>query len=94
MAFSRRHFIQASSALALPALAGGAASQERSFNPQPGAWRTFEFTTRVEVANPKGVTRVWLPIPSVDSTYQQSLDSTWQGNARSMAQAAAAPYGA
>jgi hypothetical protein len=30
---SRRHFIQASSALALPALAGTALAQERTFNP-------------------------------------------------------------
>jgi transglutaminase-like putative cysteine protease len=91
---SRRHFIQASSALALPALAGTAFAQERSFNPQPGAWRTFEFTTRVDIANPKGATRVWLPIPSIDSSYQQSLESTWSGNARSMQQTADAQYGA
>ncbi len=91
---SRRHFIQASSALALPALGGAALAQERSFNPQPGAWRTFEFTTRVDVANPKGATRVWLPIPSIDSSYQQSLESTWSGNARSMQQTADAQYGA
>lgn len=91
---SRRHFIQASSALALPVLGGAARAQERSFNPQPGAWRTFEFTTRVDVANPKGATRVWLPIPSIDSSYQQSLESTWTGNARSMQQMADAQYGA
>jgi transglutaminase-like putative cysteine protease len=91
---SRRHFIQASSALALPVLGGTALAQERTFNPQPGAWRTFEFTTRVDIANPKGATRVWLPIPSVDSSYQQSLESTWTGNARSMQQTADAQYGA
>lgn len=91
---SRRHFIPASSALALPVLGGTALAQERSFNPQPGAWRTFEFTTRVDVANPKGATRVWLPIPSIDSSYQQSLESTWSGNARSMQQTADAQYGA
>jgi transglutaminase-like putative cysteine protease len=91
---SRRHFIQASSALALPALAGTALAQDRSFNPQPGAWRTFEFTTRVDIATPKGATRVWLPIPSIDSSYQQSLESTWTGNARSMQQTADAQYGA
>ena len=91
---SRRHLLQASSALALPALAGTALAQERTFNPQPGAWRTFEFTTRVDIANPKGATRVWLPIPSIDSSYQQSLESTWTGNARSMQQTADAQYGA
>ncbi len=88
---NRRHFIQTTGALALP---GAALAQERTFNPQPGVWRTFEFTTRVEIANPKGATRVWLPIPSIDSSYQQSLESTWTGNARSMQQTADAQYGA
>jgi hypothetical protein len=37
---------------------------------------------------------VWLPIPSIDSSYQQSLESTWTGNARSMQQTADARYGA
>lgn len=91
---NRRHFIQTSSALALSGAAGSALAQERQFSPRPGDWRTFEFTTRVDIANPKGVTRVWLPIPSVDTGYQQSLESSWQGNARSMQQMADAQYGA
>ena len=35
---------------------------------QPAArsWRTYEITTRVEVLKPAGVTRVWLPVPSVE----------------------------
>ena len=38
-----------------------ALAQQKEFNPRPGAWRTFELTTRAEVLNPGGVTRVWLP---------------------------------
>ena len=47
----------------------------------PG-WRTFEVTTRVEVAAPKGVTKVWLPLPLMgDTDYQRRLgDETWTGN--------------
>ena len=56
-------------------------AQERRFEPQPGAWRTFELTTTVNVLNPKGATRVWLPVPSIDSEYQRSLESSWVGNA-------------
>ncbi|MEY3409953.1 MAG: hypothetical protein RIS02_1680, partial [Pseudomonadota bacterium] len=32
----------------------------RTFNPQPGDWRTFEVTTRVDIAKANGITRVWL----------------------------------
>ena len=93
-AFTRRHFLAASSAATLPTLPLAAFAQERSFSPQPGQWRTFEFTTRVEVQNPKGVTRVWLPIPSVNTGYQQSLESNWSGNASRARMTADEKYGA
>jgi transglutaminase-like putative cysteine protease len=93
--FTRRRFLKSSTAAsALGSVPFAATAQARSFNPQPGTWRTFEFTTTVEILNPKGVTRVWLPIPSVDTEYQQSLESTWQGNARSMQQMSDEKYGA
>jgi transglutaminase-like putative cysteine protease len=91
----RRHFLKtglgatAAALLPLPSFA-----QSRTFEPKPGTWRTFEFTTRVEVLNPKGLTQVWLPIPSIDTEYQQSLESTWSGNARAMRQTADEHYGA
>lgn len=71
-----------------------AAAQERRFAPQPGRWRGFELTTRIELANPKGATTLWLPIPSVDSDWQRSLESTWTGNAASARITADADYGA
>ena len=37
----RRQFLATSAALALPAVSPVAMAQERSFNPQPGDWRTF-----------------------------------------------------
>jgi transglutaminase-like putative cysteine protease len=54
------------------------------FNPQPQAWRTFEITTRVELTDPVGRTRIWLPIPSIDTDWQRSLDSSFSttGTAR------------
>jgi transglutaminase-like putative cysteine protease len=60
------------------------AAAERRFAPAVGAWRTFDVTTRVEIAEPQGATRVWLPVPSVDSAWQRSLDTriSSNGNAR------------
>ena len=48
-------------------------------------WRAFEVTTRVEVLNPVGVTRAWVPLPLVpDTDYHRSLGHTWSGNAGSV----------
>lgn len=80
---SRRQCLQASAALALGPVAGVSWAQARSFTPQPGRWRTFEVTTRVKIVEAREATRVWLPIPSIDSDYQRSLQSTWTGNATS-----------
>ena len=93
---TRRDLLLRSAAvLAGPAAAPlGALAQERRFAPQPGRWRTFELTTRVEVLEPKGTTRVWLPVPSINSEFQQSLDSRWSGNAEQAKLLADAAYGA
>jgi len=79
----RRSFLKAGAlvpaAAALPKLA---AAQQHPFDPRPGEkWRSFEVTTRVEIVFPEGATRVWLPVPSVDSAYQRTLDNAWSGNA-------------
>jgi transglutaminase-like putative cysteine protease len=56
----------------------------REFNPQVGAWRTFDVTTRVDIVKPQGATQVWLPVPTVESDWQRSLTSDFRsnGNAR------------
>lgn len=68
-------------AAACPALSFPAFAQERRFEPQPGPWRTFEVTTAVEVADVKGTTRLWLPVPDLDTDWQQTQDTAWTGNA-------------
>jgi transglutaminase-like putative cysteine protease len=52
----------------------------RTFNPQPGDWRTFEVTTRVDIAKANGITRVWLPVPSVNTDWQKSDASSFISN--------------
>src|SRR5262245_21702418 len=43
------------------------------------AWRTFEVTTRVEVLQPSGPTRVWLPAPlTIDTDYQRTMGSEYK----------------
>jgi len=78
----RREFLWTSMALAAgvmwPAGRAGAA-----FNPSPeGGWRLFEVTHRVDVLQPEGTTRVWLPLPSVqEEEWIRNMGSLWQGNA-------------
>jgi transglutaminase-like putative cysteine protease len=79
---ARRALLKGSAAaVALPLVPLSAAAQERRFEPQAGPWRTFELTTVVEVPEVKGATRVWLPVPSVESDWQRPLDNAWSGNA-------------
>src|SRR6266853_196277 len=92
----RRAFLKTSAilpaAVALPRLAH---AQQLPFDPRPAVkWRTFEVTTRVEIVFPQGTTRVWLPIPSVDSGYQKILDNAWSGNAQTAKIAYDGKYGA
>ena len=58
-------------------------------------WRSFEITTRVEIINPAGMTRAWVPLPLVqDTDYHKSLGQTWGGNAGSVQVVRDAKYGA
>jgi len=77
---SRRSLLKAAAvATSLPMWP--ASAQERRFQPQVGGWRTFEVTTTVNVADATGACKVWLPVPDVNTDYQQSLENTWTGNA-------------
>src|ERR1041384_7893734 len=78
----RRSFLQASAAASLVgALPRFAHAQQPSFDPKPSAgWRTFEITTRVELQWPEGTSRVWIPVPSVENSYQKGLGTTRSGN--------------
>jgi transglutaminase-like putative cysteine protease len=71
-----------------------AAPAPARFEPQVGPWRSFELSTTVQVASAEGRTRVWLPVPDLSTDYQQSLDHSWRGNARSARLVADASQGA
>ncbi|MDZ7892665.1 MAG: transglutaminase domain-containing protein [Rhodoferax sp.] len=83
---ARRQFMKNSAvalaSAALPAInfAQTAPVAARHFSPKPAAWRTFEVTTRVDIAKPQGATRLWLPVPSINSEWQQSLESSYSSN--------------
>ncbi len=85
--YARRLFLKSlalSTVATLPAtnFAQGVAPAERHFDPQPGKWRTFEVTTRVDIVAPQGATRVWLPIASVNTDWQKSMESAYSSNGK------------
>jgi len=61
-------------------LAQAAASVRSNFVTQSGAWRTVEVITRTDLAMLDGMTRVTLPVPSVNSHHQESLQSSFSSN--------------
>ena len=71
-----------------------ARAEQKAFDPRPGTWRTFEVVTRVEVLNPRGTPRVWLPVPSVKTDYQNPGENRWSGNARAAKVVDDGAYGA
>jgi transglutaminase-like putative cysteine protease len=94
MTISRRHLMQAgcATALSLPLLSQAQNSTPR-FEPQVGLWRSFEMTMDIAVADHQGVTRLWLPLPDVETDYQRTLGHSWSGNASAMRLVADAPRG-
>lgn len=76
----RRQFLGAAAAgaVALPFASSSLISSVFAQPVQRSAegWRTFEITTRVNIEFPKGITRVWLPLPMSESNdYQRVLSS-------------------
>ena len=93
----RRTFLKISATLpAWSSLASASRvqAQQREFHPRPGTWRTYEIVTRIEVVKPAGVTRVWVPLPVVESDYQKLQGNKWSGNAKAMEHVTDPQYGA
>jgi transglutaminase-like putative cysteine protease len=64
------------------ALASGLPRAWRTAEAAPPGWRSFEVVTKVDVANPSGVCRAWVPLPLMsDTDYQKRLGDNWKGNA-------------
>lgn len=81
----RRSFLKLALAAGIaPALAGlsrpASAEGPRAFAPGPSAWQGYQLTTSITLPEAKPA-QVWLPVPSLDTDYQRSLDDSYSGNA-------------
>ena len=79
---SRRDLIKTASVSLVLAGVPSAHAQEavRRFAPKPAGWRTFEVKTTVQLRESKGEAVIWLPVPSLDTPWQRTQDSSWSGN--------------
>jgi transglutaminase-like putative cysteine protease len=74
----RRQFLRSSVALSALAVVSGRVPLARAAG-ESNTWRTFEVATHVEILQPEGMTRVWVPTPLADDTpYQKLLGNTWK----------------
>lgn len=76
-------------------LAGHLPRADRAYAATAVVWRTFEVTTKVELLDPKGASRVWLPLPLMhDTNYFKRLGDSWRGNAAVISTVREAKYDA
>lgn len=60
-------------------MAQRAFAADRAFAPAPSDWKRYQISTAV--ALPAGQpAQLWLPVPSLASEWQRSIDTSWSGN--------------
>src|SRR5262245_60636641 len=89
MVVNRRTFLQA--ALSAPLAAQQAAARDFAF---PGVWRTFDVTCKLDIGEPMGAVRAWVPLPLARPVPYQRGAYRLSGNATEMTVAHDAESGA
>lgn len=80
---SRRQFLKAGVALAAATALPRHGLAQSTLAPTPGAWRSFQILTRLDIARPEGRTQAWIPVPAVNEPdWFKSLGSQWTTNGK------------
>ncbi len=91
----RRQFITSTAAFSLAASLPRVAFAHDTFAPRPGAWRSVDLVTRLEIVKPEGKMQAWIPLPSVNETeWSRPGETKWTGNAAKVEQVRDPKYGA
>jgi transglutaminase-like putative cysteine protease len=92
---NRREFIQGTTALSLAAALPNATWAQAVFAPKPGAWRSVDLVTKLEIDKPEGKMQAWIPLPSVKETeWSRPGETKWTGNAAKVSRVRDPKYGA
>ena len=81
---NRREILKAS--LALPAtvvMTKHSLAESVDFAPKPGAWRTFDIVTQIDLPAANQGSQAWIPLPSLETDWARTISNTWSGNATS-----------
>ncbi len=91
---NRRRFLRLTGAAAVASLGFPLTKLGRAEASTAARWRVFEVTTHVELLRPKGVSRVWVPLPlAVETEFQKPLGNRWEAPGGKASLAHDARYG-
>ena len=77
MSLDRRELLKATLAASAAVTLAPVARADINFDPQPGAWRTFQVVTRIEIGRAVGKTQAWIPVAAVNEPdWFKSLSTT------------------
>jgi transglutaminase-like putative cysteine protease len=80
----RREFLKRGLTVSAGIALGGLPKFSGSGSANEAKWRTFEVTTRLEVTEPVGAVRAWVPVPLTSNTdYFKREPDSWTGNYKS-----------
>ena len=78
---NRRDFIKSGLTVSAGLALGGIPTLRDPAYGSDGKWRTFEVITRLEVTDPVGAVRAWVPVPLTTPTdYFKREPDSWSGN--------------
>ena len=78
---NRRDFLKQGLTVSAGLALGGLPKFAPFANANDAKWRTFEVTTRIDVADPVGAVRAWVPVPLMTNTdYFKREPDSWTGN--------------
>jgi transglutaminase-like putative cysteine protease len=77
----RREFLKRGLTVSAGIALGGLPKFRGFASANEAKWRTFEVTTRLEVTEPIGAVRAWVPVPlTLNTDYFKREPDTWTGN--------------
>src|SRR5262245_37287097 len=77
MTLDRRDFLKSGAGFSFAAVLPSSALAQ-TFAPRPGAWRTFQIVTRLEIAKSEGKVQAWIPLPAVnESEWTRPIGNEW-----------------
>jgi transglutaminase-like putative cysteine protease len=92
---NRRDVLKAGGVLVAASALPSVAQAQGAFAPKPGAWRSFQTVTRLEIAKPAGRVQAWVPLPAFNEPeWFRPAGSTWTTNAKTAEKTRDAKYGA